>query len=108
MNYLVKNNKYNKEFVAKHTVGFDKFSEAISEWTLDKAAKECDIPAAQIKEVAELLAANAPNVSIHTGRFTSWYGNDFQRVRALACLDRLLGAYYVKGGWIEPKNRKTG
>ena len=107
-NYLVKNNKYNKEFVAKHTVGFDKYSEAISEWTLDKAAKECDIPAAQIKEVAELLAANAPNVSIHTGRFTSWNGNDFQRVRALACLGGILGAYYVKGGWIEPKNPKLG
>ncbi len=108
MNYLVKNNKYDKEFVAKHTVGFDKFSAAISEWTLDKAAKECDIPAAQIKEVAELLAANAPNVAIHPGRHVSWYGNDFQRERALACLTGLLGAYYVKGGWIDPINAKLG
>ncbi|MCX5871193.1 MAG: molybdopterin-dependent oxidoreductase [Deltaproteobacteria bacterium] len=108
MNYLVKNNKYDKEFVAKHTVGFDKLSAAISEWTLDKAAKECDIPAAQIKEVAELLAANAPNVAIHPGRHTSWYGNDFQRERALACLTGLLGAYYVKGGWVDPINPKLG
>jgi thiosulfate reductase/polysulfide reductase chain A len=104
MNYLVKNNKYDKEFIAKHTEGFDKFSTAISEWTLDKAAKECDIPAAQIKEVAELLAANAPNVAIHPGRHVSWYGNDFQRERSLACLTALLGAYYVKGGWVPPKN----
>ncbi len=108
MNYLVKNNKYDKEFVTKHTEGFDKFSEGISEWTLDKAAKECDIPAAQIKEVAELLAANAPNVAIHPGRHVSWYGNDFQRERALACLTGLLGAYYVKGGWIDPINPKLG
>jgi len=108
MNYLVKNNKYDKEFVTKHTAGFDKFSEAINEWTLDKAAKECDIPAAQIKEVAELLAANAPNVSIHPGRHVSWYGNDFQRERALACLTGLLGAYYVKGGWFEPMPAKLG
>jgi len=108
MNYLVKNNKYDKEFVTKHTAGFDKFSEAINEWTLDKAAKECDIPAAQIKEVAELLAANAPNVAIHPGRHVSWYGNDFQRERALACLTGLLGAYYVKGGWFEPMPAKLG
>ena len=106
MNYLVTNNKYDKDFVTKHTVGFDQFSKDIAEWTLDKAAKECDIPAAQIKEVAELLAANAPNVAIHPGRFSSWYGNDFQRERSLACLTGLLGAYYVKGGWVPPKAPK--
>jgi thiosulfate reductase / polysulfide reductase chain A len=108
MNYLVQNNKYDKEFVAKHTVGFEQFSKDIAEWTLDKAAKECDIPAVQIKEIAELLAANAPNVAIHPGRFSSWYGNDFQRIRALSCLSGLLGAYYVKGGWIAPKTAKLG
>lgn len=108
MNYLVKNNKYDKPFSDKYLVGFDQFAKDISEWTLEKAAKECEIPAAQIKEVAELLAANAPNVSIHTGRYTSWYGNDFQRIRANACLGALLGAYFVKGGWIQPKNPKIG
>ncbi|MBV5305781.1 MAG: molybdopterin-dependent oxidoreductase [Desulfobulbaceae bacterium] len=106
MNYLVQNKKYNQEFVTNHTAGFDKFSQSIAEWTLDKAAKECEIPAAQIKEVADLLAANAPNVTIHPGRFSSWYGNDFQRGRALACLTALLGAYYVKGGWLPPKKPK--
>ncbi len=108
MNYLVQNNKYDKDFAAKYLDGFDQFAKDISEWTLEKAAKECEIPAAQIKEVADLLAANAPNVSIHTGRYTSWYGNDFQRVRANACLGGLLGAYFVKGGWIQPKNPKIG
>ncbi len=108
MNYLVQNNKYDKAFAEKHLSGFDQFAKDISEWTLDKAAKECEIPAGQIKEVADLLAANAPNVSIHTGRYTSWYGNDFQRVRANACLGGLLGAYFVKGGWIQPKNPKIG
>ncbi len=108
MNYLVQNNKYDKDFVAKHTVGFERFSKDIAEWTLDKAAKECDIPAAQIKEVADLLAANAPHVAIHPGRFSSWHGNDFQRIRALSCLTGLLGAYYVKGGWVSPKTAKLG
>lgn len=106
MNYLVKNNKYDKAFVAKHTAGFDKFSQSIAEWSLDKAAKECEIPAAQIKQVADLLAANAPHVTIHPGRFSSWYGNDFQRSRALACLGALLGAYYAKGGWMPPQKPK--
>jgi len=103
MNYLVQNKKYNADYVDEYGEGFDEFKEAISGWTLDKAAKECEVPAAQIKEIAELLAANAPNVSIHPGRFNSWYGNDFQRGRALACLAGLLGAYGVPGGFVKGK-----
>ncbi|HBG18891.1 MAG TPA: twin-arginine translocation pathway signal protein [Desulfobulbaceae bacterium] len=108
MNYLVTTKKYNAEFIEEYAEGFDKFKEGIKEWSLEKAAKECDIPAAQIKEVAELLAANAPNVSVHPGRHVSWYGNDFQRQRSLACLTALLGAFYVKGGWVPGKNPKIG
>ena len=108
MNYLVKNNKYDKAFVEDHTEGFEEFAAAISEWSLEKAAKECDIPAEQIKEVAEMLAANAPHVGVHPGRHVSWHGNDFQRQRALACLAGILGAYYVKGGWVPAKGPKVG
>ncbi|MBN4071703.1 molybdopterin-dependent oxidoreductase, partial [Desulfotalea psychrophila] len=107
MNYLVKNNKYDKAFVEDYTDGFEEFAEGIEEWTLEKGAKVCDIPAEQIKEVADMLAANAPNVAIHPGRFVSWHGNDFQRQRALACLTGILGAYYVKGGWVPAKGPKV-
>lgn len=102
MNYLIQNKKYHSDFVKEHGEGFGKMAEGIKQWTLEKAAQECDVPAAQIKEVAELLAANMPNVSIHPGRHVSWYGNDFQRQRALACLTGLLGAINVKGGFVEP------
>ncbi len=106
MNYLVKKGKHNEEFVDEYGDGFDEFKEAISHATLEWASKECDVPASQIKEVAETLATNAPNVSVHPGRYTSWYGNDFQRVRALGCLTGLLGAVGVKGGFVKPKGPK--
>ncbi len=110
MNYLIENNKYDADFVEEHGEGFDEFAKGIKEWTLEKAATECDVPASQIKEVAELLAANRPNVSIHPGRHVTWYGNDFQRERALACLTGLLGAIGVKGGFVQaigPKGLKS-
>lgn len=106
MNYLIQNDKYDADFVDEYGEGFEEFAEGISEWTIEKAAAECDIPAAQIKEVADLLADNMPNVAIHPGRFTSWNGNDFQRVRAMACLTALLGAFGVKGGFVPPKGPK--
>ncbi len=106
MNYLIQNKKYDVDFVEEHGEGFEKMAEGIKGWTLEKAAQECDIPAAQIKEIADLLAANMPNVSIHPGRHTTWNGNDFQRERALACLTGLLGAIGVKGGFVPPKGPK--
>lgn len=106
MNYLIQNKKYNAEFVEEYGAGFEKMAEGIKGWTLEKAAQECDVPAAQIKEVAELLAANMPNVAIHPGRHVSWNGNDFQRQRALACLTGVLGAFGVKGGFVPPKGPK--
>ncbi len=108
MNYMVSNDKHNADFVDEYGDGFEEFAEGIKEWSLEKAAKECDVPAEQIKEVAELLAANAPHVSIHPGRHVSWYGNDFQRQRSLACLTGVLGAFYVKGGWVPAKGPKVG
>jgi len=102
MNYLIQNDKYAADFIDEYGEGFEEFAEGIKEWTLEKAAAECDIPAAQIKEVADLLAANMPNVSIHPGRHVSWNGNDFQRQRALACLTGVLGAFGVKGAFVPP------
>ena len=108
MNYLVKEEKYDKEYVDDFGYGFEEFCENISHATLDWAAEICDVPASQIKQVADLLAANAPNVSIHPGRHSSWNGNDFQRERGLGCLTGLLGAIGVKGGFVKPKNPKVG
>ncbi len=108
MNYMIKKGKYDKEFVEEYGSGFDELKEGISHANLDWAAKICDIPAKQIKEVAKTLAANAPSVSIHPGRHVSWYGNDFQRGRALACLTGLLGAVGAMGGFVKPKGPKVG
>ncbi len=108
MNYLVRQGVYDKAYVQKNGEGFDKFAKAIAHAELEWAAKICDVPAAQIKEVADLLAKNAPHVSIHPGRHVTWYGNDFQRERALACLTGLLGAIGVKGGFVRAKGPKLG
>jgi len=108
MNYLVSQGKYDKDYVEEHGEGFEEFAKGISHASLEWASRICDVPAAQIKEVAELLAANAPNVSIHPGRHVSWHGNDFQRERALACLTGLLGAIGVPGGFVKPVGPKVG
>ncbi|MDR3089150.1 MAG: molybdopterin-dependent oxidoreductase [Desulfobulbaceae bacterium] len=107
INYLIEKKKYQADFVENHTAGLDELTVGVREWTLARAAAECDLPAEKIQLVADMLAENAPNVSLHPGRHVSWYGNDFQRQRALACLTALLGAYYVRGGWCPGKAPKV-
>jgi len=108
MNYLVKKKAYDSAYVKKNGEGFDKFVKAIAHAELEWAAKICDVPVAQIRQVADLLAKNAPHVSIHPGRHVTWYGTDFQRERALACLTGLLGAIGAKGGFVKAKGPKLG
>ncbi len=108
MNHLIASGRYNKKFVEKWCNGFEKFKTAIGGMTVAKAAKICDVPESQIVEVADILAANAPNVAIHPGRHATWYGNDFQRIRAHACLAALLGAYEVPGGIQKIERMSTG
>ena len=108
MNYLVENEKFAAEYVDDNGDGFDDFCEGIAHAGLDWAAEICDISAQQIKQVADILADNSPNVSIHPGRHTSWNGNDFQRERAMACLTGLLGAIGTVGGFVRPINPPIG
>lgn len=108
MNYIIGKGKYDKKFVEEYCNGFAEFKKGISHASLDWAAEICDVEAKQIKEVANILAKNAPGVAIHPGRHVSWHGNDFQRMRAHACLTALLGAVGVRGGFVKPKGPKVG
>ncbi|MCK4837567.1 MAG: molybdopterin-dependent oxidoreductase, partial [Desulfobulbaceae bacterium] len=108
MKHLLDKGIYDKKFVEDNCTGLAEFKEGLAHSSLDWAAKICDLPAEQIKEVAEIIGKNAPNVSIHPGRHTTWHGNDFQRLRAQACLTAILGAYAVPGGLIRPKSMKLG
>ena len=108
MNHLIDKGLYNKAFVKDWCEGFEEFKKGIGAMTVKKASKICEVPESQIMEVAEILAKNSPNVAIHPGRHATWYGNDFQRIRAHACLAALLGAFEVPGGIQKIKRISTG
>jgi thiosulfate reductase/polysulfide reductase chain A len=60
MNVLVKEGLYDREFVAKHGHGFDKFAASIAENTPEWAEKETGIAAAVIRETAREMAPLPP------------------------------------------------
>ena len=48
------------------------------------------------------MANAAPAVIIHPGRHVTWYGDDTQRLRAMAILNALLGSWGRRGGFYIP------
>jgi thiosulfate reductase/polysulfide reductase chain A len=108
MHRLITTGRYDKEFVAKSCTGFAELKASLAHATPEWAAQTCDVPPEQVIQVADLLGASLPNVSVHPGRHTTWYGTDFQRLRAQACLSAILGAYAVPGGMVRPKGMKLG
>ncbi|MDJ0664569.1 MAG: molybdopterin-dependent oxidoreductase [Acidimicrobiia bacterium] len=98
MNVLIAEDLYDKAYVAEWAEGFDDLAAHVAEFTPDWAAGITDLPAAQIRETAQVMGANLPRAAVIPGRHTVWYGNDSQRMRATYLVNTLLGAYGREGG----------
>jgi thiosulfate reductase / polysulfide reductase chain A len=104
---LIRDGAYDRSYVAEHTVGFEQLRAAVAGNTPEWAASLTEIPAGRIEEVARAMADAKPAVCVHPGRRSAWYGDDVQRVRAVAILDALLGSYGRPGGFFTPAAAKV-
>ncbi len=89
-----------KEFVEERTVGFDKLVPHVKPYTPEWAAKECEIPAADIRRIAREFAAAAPKAVYYQGRRSSFFDNDTQMRRAMAILNAIIGNWDTEGGMV--------
>lgn len=103
MNVIVKEELYNKEFVAQYGFGFEQFAEIIKQYTPEWAYAETGIDPQLIVDSAREMARYKPASLIHPGRHTTWYGNDAQRSRAIALLNALMGNWGTQGGFFYPQ-----
>jgi anaerobic selenocysteine-containing dehydrogenase len=99
MNVIVSEGLYDKEFVEKHTVGFDRLVEHVKDYPPEKAADICGIAAEQVVEISRIFAG-AKGASIIQGiNALDQHINGFQTSRALAILQALTGNYDRPGAW---------
>jgi thiosulfate reductase/polysulfide reductase chain A len=103
---LVKEGKYDREFVTKYTHGFDQLVEHVREYTPEWAAVETGIPAEVIRQIGRDFMANLPRSVYYSGRRGSWNHNDTQFRRAIAIVNAISGAWDREGGLAPP--RKIG
>ncbi len=109
MNFIITEGLYDKEFVERNCTGFQELKKAVGKYTLQWASPICDLSVDDMKRAILLLAKNSPNVSVHPGRHSTWYGRgDTSRHQALAILAALFGAVGVEGGLYFPTPVKKG
>lgn len=102
LHVLVREDLYDRDYVAEHTEGFDELAGHVEPFTPEWAAAITDLPAASIAAVARDLARHRPRAVVVPGRHVTWYGTDTQRMRALYLVNVLLGAYGRPGGFYFP------
>jgi len=98
MHVLIKEKLYDRDYIARHATGFDKLVKHVEEKTPEWAFTKTGIDPELIRASARTMAAARPASIVHPGRHSTWYGNDTNRMRAVAILNALLGSWGRRGG----------
>jgi anaerobic selenocysteine-containing dehydrogenase len=108
MNVIISEKLYDKDFVEKFTMGFDRLVEHVKEYTPEKVAGICRISAQEVVEISRIFA-RAKGASIIQGiNALDQHINGFQNSRALAILHAITGNYDRPGAWaVNPFMRLT-
>ncbi|HBC77631.1 MAG TPA: nitrate reductase [Bacteroidales bacterium] len=102
MHEIIYNEYYDKKYVEKYCSGFDKIKEHVKDFTPEWAYGITTIKPDLIRKTAKEMADASPAVIVHPGRHVTWYGDDTQRIRAIAILNALLGSWGRRGGFYRP------
>jgi len=103
---IIKEELYDKEYVEKNTFGFEQLKDHVKNYTPEWAYGLTTIKPEQIRKTAKEMGNASPAVLVHPGRHVTWYGDDTQRLRAVAILNALLGSWGRRGGFFLPEKAK--
>ncbi len=103
INVIIEEGWYDKDYVEKYTYGFDQLRQHVKNMTPEWAYGITTIEPHVIRKTAREMANASPSVIIHPGRHVTWYGDDSQRIRAVAILNAILGSWGRRGGFYRPE-----
>lgn len=103
---LIYDELYDKKYVEQYTFGFEELKEHVKDNTPEWAYGITTIKPQLIRDSAKEMADAAPATIIHPGRHVTWYGDDTQRLRAVAILNAILGTWGRRGGFYRPEKIK--
>lgn len=93
---IIRNKKYDSDFVEKYVLGFKRFAKSLDNITIDAASKECGVPVHFIEQLAELIGSIKP-MTLIAGYGMQRYTNGGQTTRAILALSVITGNIGKKG-----------
>ena len=100
LNVIISEDLYDKEFVDKYTVGFDKLVEHVKQYSPQKVEKITWVAAEDIKRIARIFATTKPASIIQGICSLDQQINGLQTSRVLALLQVVTGNIDIPGGWV--------
>jgi anaerobic selenocysteine-containing dehydrogenase len=100
LNVIITEDLYDKEFVGKNTIGFDRLAEHVKQYPPPRVAEITGIPAAEIERIARIFATTKPASIVAGTCALDQRINGLQTHRALAMLQIVTGNIDVPGGWV--------
>ena len=102
MQVIISEERYDADYVANYTFGFDKLAERLQEkeWTPEWAEAITGIPASRIRELARDYATTRP-AAIRVNYGLQRHAGGGMAMRNITCLPALVGAWRTQGGGIQ-------
>src|SRR5438445_2020295 len=104
MHVIVAEGRWDREFVAGHTLGFDALRAHVASHTPDWAAPITGVPAERIVALARQYATARPAMIVLGGSSMHKGANGWTAGRAIGCLPALTGNLGIPGGGFGPRH----
>ena len=104
MHVIVADGLWDRDFVQKHSVGFDDLKSHLARFTPEWAASETGLKADQITSFARAYATTRPAMIVIGGSSLHKGPNTWMAARAISCLPALTGNFGIAGGGIGPRH----
>ena len=101
---LIHNDWVCHPFIENYTYGFEAYAKYVDTFDPSRVERETGIPGETVKRLARLIGESAPKVIQYVGNGLEHHENGINNIRAVACLDGLIGSVDVEGGDFIPEN----
>jgi anaerobic selenocysteine-containing dehydrogenase len=99
MHELIAHDWLDHDYIARHTVGWEKLRERALQWPPERAAQVCGVPVEQIRQLARDYGTTQP-AAIRLNYGMQRVHGGANAVRAVACLPALTGAWRHRAGGV--------
>ena len=97
---VLKQEAYDKDFVARYVSGMDYLREAVKDTTPEWQEGHTGVPADQLRAFVEEIAADVPHVIFHPGWMSARHKQSFYVSRSSLILNALMGNIEIPGGCV--------